>query len=200
MGALLRVVGWCRGAEEGRGRVPPEQCASARMTVEAVLSPEEHAALVRAGRHVEIDEEKTRGMNELRSQDVSISGISGYACYRTWLPDSVSLALSASTVTQGTPVTLTARADDTRYGTVGGIESSQAIAAARYTIDSPSWVTGTPTYAMSAVDGAFSSTAESVQATVFTSGLAPGRHTLFVESRDASGNWGVPTSIFLNVQ
>ncbi|HYO59901.1 M14 family metallopeptidase [Archangium sp.] len=115
-------------------------------------------------------------------------------------PDSLSLALSASTVTQGTPVTLTARADDTRYGTVGGIESSQAIAAARYTIDSPSWVTGTPAYAMSAVDGTFNSTAESVQATVFTSGLAPGRHTLFVESRDANGNWGVPTAIFLNVQ
>ncbi len=115
-------------------------------------------------------------------------------------PDSVSLALSASTVTQGTPVTLTARADDTRYGTVGGIEPSQAIAAARYTIDSPSWVAGTPTYAMSAVDGVFSSTAESVQATVFTSGLAPGRHTLFVESKDANGNWGVPTAIFLNVQ
>ena len=31
-------------------------------------------------------------------------------------------------------------------------------------------------------------------------GLAPGRHTLFVESQDSSGNWGVPTEIFLTVQ
>jgi murein tripeptide amidase MpaA len=115
-------------------------------------------------------------------------------------PDSVSLALSASTVTQGTPVTLTARADDTRYGTNGGTETSQTVAAARYSIDAPSWVSGTPTYALSPVDGAFNSTAESVQATVFTSGLAAGRHTIFVESQDASGNWGVPTAIFLNVQ
>ncbi|WNG19617.1 peptidase M14 [Cystobacter fuscus] len=115
-------------------------------------------------------------------------------------PDSINLALSASTVSQGTPVTLTARADDTRYGTNGGTEGSQAIAAARYSIDAPSWVSGTPTFALSAVDGGFNSTAESVQATVFTSGLAPGRHTLFVESQDASGNWGVPTAIFLNVQ
>lgn len=115
-------------------------------------------------------------------------------------PDSINLALSASTVAQGTPVTLTARADDTRYGTNGGTEGSQTIAAARYSIDAPSWVSGTPTYALSAVDGGFNSTAESVQATVFTSGLAPGRHTLFVESQDASGNWGVPTAIFLNVQ
>lgn len=115
-------------------------------------------------------------------------------------PDSVSLALSASTVAQGTPVTLTAQANDTRYGTNGGTEASQVIAAARYSIDNPSWVAGTPTFAMSAVDGSFSSTAESVQATVFTSGLAQGRHTIFVESQDASGNWGVPTAIFLTVQ
>jgi hypothetical protein len=115
-------------------------------------------------------------------------------------PDSVSLTLSAGTVAVGTPVTLTAQANDTRYGTNGGTEASQAIAAARYTIDSPSWVAGTPTYAMSPVDGAFSSTIESVRATVFTSGLAPGKHTIFVESQDASGNWGVPTAIFLNVQ
>ncbi len=115
-------------------------------------------------------------------------------------PDSVSLTLSASTVAQGTTVTLTAQASDTRYGTNGGTEASQAIAAARYSIDNPSWVAGTPTYAMSPVDGAFSSTVESVRATVFTSGLAPGRHTIFVESQDASGNWGVPTAIFLTVQ
>jgi hypothetical protein len=115
-------------------------------------------------------------------------------------PDSVSLALSASTVTQGTPVTLTARADDTRYGTNGGTETSQTVAAARYSIDAPSWVSGTPTYALSPVDGTFNSTAEAVQATVFTSGLTAGRHTIFVESQDASGNWGVPTAIFLNVQ
>ncbi|MFY0579709.1 hypothetical protein ACN28S_40555 [Cystobacter fuscus] len=85
-------------------------------------------------------------------------------------PDSINLALSASTVAQGTPVTLTARADDTRYGTNGGTEGSQTIAAARYSIDAPSWVSGTPTFALSAVDGGFNSTAESVQATVFTSG------------------------------
>ncbi|MDC0710357.1 M14 family metallopeptidase [Stigmatella sp. ncwal1] len=115
-------------------------------------------------------------------------------------PDATTLTLSASTVSQGTNVTLSARADDTRYGTNGGTEASQAILGARYTLDAPSWVAGTPTYAMNPVDGLFNSTAESVQATVFTSGLAPGRHTLFVEARDSQGNWGVPSAIFLNVQ
>jgi len=115
-------------------------------------------------------------------------------------PDALNLTLSASTVTKGSPVTLTAQANDTRYGTNGGTEASQAIAAARYSIDAPSWVSGTPTYAMSAMDGGFNSTAEAVQATVFTSGLTAGRHTLFVEAQDASGNWGVPTALFLTVQ
>ena len=115
-------------------------------------------------------------------------------------PDALNLTLSASTATKGSPVTLTAQANDTRYGTNGGTEASQAIAAARYSIDAPSWVSGTPTYAMSAVDGGFNSTAEAVQATVFTSGLTAGRHTLFVEAQDASGNWGVPTALFLTVQ
>jgi hypothetical protein len=53
---------------------------------------------------------------------------------------------------------------------------------------------------MSAVDGSFNSTIEPVQASVFTSGLTAGRHTLFVEGQDASGNWGVPTALFLTVQ
>ncbi|SEU27012.1 M14 family metallopeptidase [Stigmatella erecta] len=115
-------------------------------------------------------------------------------------PDATTLALSASTVAQGTNVTLTARADDTRYGTNGGTEASQAIRAARYSIDAPSWVSGTATYAMNPVDGAFNATAEAVQATVFTAGLAPGRHTLFVEAQDSQGNWGVPSAVFLTVQ
>ncbi|ADO74773.1 M14 family metallopeptidase [Stigmatella aurantiaca] len=115
-------------------------------------------------------------------------------------PDAITLTVSASTVSRGTDVTLFARADDTRYGTNGGTEASQVILGARYSIDAPSWVSGTPTYAMNPVDGLFNSTAESVQATVFTSGLAPGRHTLFVEARDSQGNWGVPSAIFLNVQ
>jgi len=115
-------------------------------------------------------------------------------------PDSVSLALSASTVAQGTPVTLTAQSNDTRYGTNGGTEAAQPIVAARYTVDAPSWIAGTAAHAMTAADGSFNTPVEQVQATVFTSGLAPGRHTLFVESQDTSGNWGVPTAVFLIVQ
>ena len=115
-------------------------------------------------------------------------------------PDSRSLTLSPSAVVQGNSTTLRAVADDTRFGTVGGTELVQPITAARYSVDAPSWVAGTPTFPMAAADGTFSSTVEPLVATVNTSGLAPGRHTIFVESRDASGAWGPPTALFLTVQ
>ncbi|ATB27232.1 M14 family metallopeptidase [Melittangium boletus] len=115
-------------------------------------------------------------------------------------PDSVHLFLSASTVTQGTPVTLTAQANDTRYGTNGGVEPAQFITAARYSINQPSWLAGTPLYPMNPADGAFDASMETVVATIPTTGLTRGRHTLFVESQDATGQWGVPTAIFLTVQ
>jgi hypothetical protein len=95
-------------------------------------------------------------------------------------------------------VTLTAVIDDTRYDSDGwGDEPVQDIAAARYTVDVPSWVTGTISHALSPSDGAFDSAAEAVQATVDTTHLSPGKHILFVEGRDAQGNWGVPTAVFL---
>jgi hypothetical protein len=115
-------------------------------------------------------------------------------------PDSRSLSMSPSTVIQGLPATLRATADDTRFGTLGGAEPTQPITGARYTVDVPSWVAGTPTFSMAAADGAFSSTVESLVASVNTNGLAPGRHTIFVESRDASGTWGPPTALFFTVQ
>jgi carboxypeptidase T len=66
-------------------------------------------------------------------------------------------------------------ADDTRYfGGNYGTEPVQNIAAARYTVNVPSWAGATPV-AMTAADGAFNSTRESVTATINTTGWAPGR-------------------------
>jgi hypothetical protein len=115
-------------------------------------------------------------------------------------PDSRTLTVSPSPAIQGQPTTLQAVADDTRFGTVGGAEPTQPITAARYSVDVPSWVPGTPTFSMAAADGTFNSTVEPIVANVNTSGLAPGRHMIFVESRDASGAWGPPTAIFFTVQ
>lgn len=115
-------------------------------------------------------------------------------------PDSRSLTLTPATVDQGLPATLRATADDTRFGSIGGAEQTQPIIAARYSVDAPSWVPNTPVYPLVASDGAFNSTQEQLLATVSTSGLSFGRHTLFVESQDSSGAWGPPSALFFTVQ
>ncbi|MEZ4296422.1 MAG: M14 family zinc carboxypeptidase [Polyangiaceae bacterium] len=116
-------------------------------------------------------------------------------------PDALNVAVSASPVTAGAVVTLTATADDTRYDSHGwGTEPTQNIAAARYTIGDPSWVSGVTPTAMSASDGTFDATSEGVTASIDTTGWSAGRYLLLVEGQDADGNWGAPTGVFLDVQ
>jgi len=113
-------------------------------------------------------------------------------------PESPDVIVTPTVSVAGSAVTLTAVIDDTRYGSDGwGDEPVQDIAAARYTVDAPSWITGTVSRAMTPADGAFDSAAETVHAAVDTTSLTLGRHVLFVEGRDAQGNWGVPTAVFL---
>jgi len=114
-------------------------------------------------------------------------------------PDSLNLVLSASTVPVGTSVTLTATANDTRYKSGTG-ESTQAIAAAEYYIDTPPWAAGATPIPMSASDGTFNSTTENLTASVNTAGWNQGRHTLYLRSQDAAGNWGVVSAVFLSVE
>ncbi len=116
-------------------------------------------------------------------------------------PESLHVSVSASPVSAGAIVTLTATADDTRYDSHGnGAEPTQNIMAARYSVNGPSWAEGITTVAMSAADGAFDAKKEGITAKIATAGWATGRHLLLVESRDADGNWGVPSSVFLDIQ
>ncbi|HSB65526.1 MAG TPA: PKD domain-containing protein, partial [Anaerolineales bacterium] len=115
-------------------------------------------------------------------------------------PDSTNLSASPAAVEPGAQVLLTATADDTRYNSNGqGTEPTQNIGEARYSIDSPSWITGTVTIPMDPMDGAFDEKVEGIQATIDTTGLTAGRHTIFVESKDVAGNWGVPFATFLYI-
>jgi murein tripeptide amidase MpaA len=113
-------------------------------------------------------------------------------------PDSIDLSLSAEIVAPGASLTLSAIADDTRYDSAGwGEESVQAIEAARYSLDKPTWFAGTQTHPFKPVDGSFDNPVEIISANIDTTSLSPGRHTIFVESQDADSNWGVPSAIFL---
>ena len=97
-------------------------------------------------------------------------------------------------------VTLSATADDGRFNSNGhGDEPAQNVVAARYTVDVPSW-RGGAAYPIAAADGAFSAVVESLTASVGTAALSPGQHILFVEAQDATGQWGVPTAVFLEVR
>ncbi len=109
-------------------------------------------------------------------------------------PDSLDVLTSPAAVTPGEPVQVTATANDGRYA---GGEPHQNVAEARYSIDSPSWITDTVTYPMTASDGNFNNYIEAIQGTIDTSGITSGRHTIFVESKDVNNNWGVASSAFL---
>lgn len=113
-------------------------------------------------------------------------------------PDVLNVTVNPTTTT-GLTVTLAANANDTRFNNSNGTEPTQLIAAARYSIDAPSWIIGTVTRPMTATDGVFNASIEGVTAVVDISSLSLGRHTLFVEAQDANGNWGVPTAVFVQV-
>jgi len=114
-------------------------------------------------------------------------------------PEPLGVAVPPRAVEPGDLVAVSATLDDTRYSTLDGIEPSQAIAAAELYVDVPPWETGATPLAMGASDGLFDSTIEGVEATLDTTGLAVGRHTLFVRGQDAAGNWGVVSAVFLHV-
>ncbi|GHA07861.1 hypothetical protein GCM10008090_17110 [Arenicella chitinivorans] len=118
-------------------------------------------------------------------------------------PDSINLGLSNNAanggVLAGTPVVLTATATDTRFNNSNGSESTQAINAAEYYIDLAPWEAGASAITLSASDGNFNQTTESISGTINTSGLSNGQHIVYVRSRDSAGNWGAVSAIFLNI-
>ncbi|MGD2116084.1 MAG: M14 family zinc carboxypeptidase, partial [Acidobacteriota bacterium] len=114
-------------------------------------------------------------------------------------PDALDVAVPPTAVAPGDQVPVTALLDDTRYSTLDGIEPSQNIAAAELSVDLPPWEAGATPQAMSASDGLFDATVEGVEATLDTTGFAPGRYTLFVRGQDVAGNWGAVSAVFLHV-
>lgn len=114
-------------------------------------------------------------------------------------PDTLDVTVAPRTVVAGDTITLTATADDTRYFSNGwGVEPSQTISSARYTLALPSWKAMTTTQMLPA-DGTFDAVTETVRTIIDTSDWPMGRHLIFVESQDAAGNWGVPGAIFVDV-
>jgi hypothetical protein len=115
-------------------------------------------------------------------------------------PDALDLSLSSATLSAGTPVTLTATLNDMRFNNSEGSEPVQDIAAAEVYIDVPYWGTSPAAYPLAPEDGNFDTAVEDATAVLDTTGLAAGRHTLFVRGQDANGNWGAVSAIFLWIE
>jgi carboxypeptidase T len=113
-------------------------------------------------------------------------------------PDVTSVALSSSTVPAGTAITLSGSATDTRFNNSNGAEATQAVAGAEYYIDTPPWAGGTAR-TLAAADGAFNATTESLTGSIDTTGLATGKHIVFVRAQDAGGAWGAISATYLTI-
>ncbi len=116
-------------------------------------------------------------------------------------PDALDVALSTAVVSPGDVVTLTATIDDTRFSNNNGVEPRQDIAAAAWYLDVPPWSTDPlpAPVAMAAVDGSYDEQVEAVTAQINTAALANGRHTIYVQGTDASGQPGPVSAAFLYV-
>ena len=115
-------------------------------------------------------------------------------------PDISNLALSgnaSSGVPAGTLVTLSATASDLGFSTRNGTEPTQNVTAAEYYIDKAPWESGAQAMPLQPLDGSFNGKTEGLTGNIATTGLLPGKHTVYVRARDASGTWGALSAAFL---
>lgn len=114
-------------------------------------------------------------------------------------PTTSAVTVPTTTVPAGSTFSLKATGSDAAYGSSGvGRPAAQTVNSARYFVDTAPWAGGTAV-AMTANDGSWNATSEVAKATVPTAGLTPGKHQLWVQTRDSAGNWGPATSAFVTV-
>jgi len=114
-------------------------------------------------------------------------------------PDTTSIGASATSIMRGQAFAVSAFVDDGRYNQSNGTESVQAITSATASLDHAPWDAGT-NFAMRASDGTFNSSRELVTVGLNTTGLAYGRHVLYVRGVDASGRAGTPSAVYFTVK
>jgi carboxypeptidase T len=108
---------------------------------------------------------------------------------------------AATTVAQGSGASLTATVNDGLFGNAAGSvgrPTVQNITSAEYFVDTPPWAGGV-SVSLNATDGSFSSSSESVSASIPTASLSVGRHLVYVRGTNASGFTGPFTAAFLDV-
>jgi len=102
-------------------------------------------------------------------------------------------------------VTINAEVDDTRYNQGNSnnepTQPTQNIASAMLYVDTAPWKSiGSTGFQMKAIDNSYDSKREAVQYTLDTTGLSPGRHTIYIVGKDTSDNEGVFSAVFLDIE
>lgn len=114
-------------------------------------------------------------------------------------PEARQVVTSPDMPVTGDQITLTATIDDSRSSTYQGGVGAQNIASANAYVGTPPWQAGASPMAMQASDGSFNATAETVQASVNTATLPPGKTLVYVQGQDASGALGAVSAGFVQV-
>ena len=112
-------------------------------------------------------------------------------------PDAVAPTLSAQLIAAGDPVDLHVSLDGTRYSNQNLSEPLENITAGETTVDTPPWDAGATPIPLTADDGTFDEHVEAASATLDTTSLAVGRHTVYVRGRDTGNQWGAVSADFL---
>jgi len=115
-------------------------------------------------------------------------------------PTTTKLSVSPTLVAAGTPVTVNATLNDTRFSKLNGSEAVQAIRSATAFLDQTPAAADAVRYAMEPSDGRFDETIEPAALSLSTTDLASGRHVVFVQGTDASGSEGTPQAVYFSVQ
>ncbi|MGB8379229.1 MAG: M14 family zinc carboxypeptidase [Rhodanobacteraceae bacterium] len=114
-------------------------------------------------------------------------------------PDTLSVTAEPDLVVAGDPVMLSAHLDSSRFNQSNGNEPVSDINSAAATIDNLPWDNGAVAQAMSATDGAFDSPIEDAAVLLDTTGLASGRHLVYVQGTSVNGQGGTPDATFIEV-
>lgn len=121
-------------------------------------------------------------------------------------PDAIEITATPDLVVAGDTVRVTARVDDSRLNRTPQPQTgappppnTQNVASARVYFDKLPWEAGAVPQAMSASDGSFNSGSEAVQVDLPTTGMSSGRHLVYVQGVDASGDAGPPNAVFVEV-
>ncbi len=112
-------------------------------------------------------------------------------------PDVTRLDAGPMPIAPGSELLVELTLDDTRYASNGfGEEPVQAVSGGQYSFDAPAWLVEPTQFDLPPLPP---TTTVSTTVSIPTAGLAVGRHTLFVEGRDAAGNIGSPSALFVDI-